>query len=154
LYDINKKGSDEMNFKKTASLIAVSLIFLMSGAGLLPTPACLPAANRPVRVVYADGDCTFSMSGDEIIGYDGNASSVVIPDYVRKIGTGVFSGHTELRSVAIPDSVDEIGLSAFSGCTGLSGVTLPDSVIYIHDWAFAECTGLSYMKITTHNLVK
>ena len=94
-----------MNFKKTASLIAVSLIFLMSGDGLLPTPACLPAANRPVRVVYADGDCTFSMSGDEIIGYDGNASSVVIPDYVRKIGTGVFSGHTELRSVAIPDSV-------------------------------------------------
>jgi BspA type Leucine rich repeat region (6 copies) len=64
-------------------------------------------------------------------------SSYAIPSSVTTIGTGAFSGCTNLTGVTIPTSVTSIGDSAFSECTGLTGVTIPDSVTSIGDEAFS-----------------
>lgn len=53
---------------------------------------------------------------------DGSIVTVVIPDDVTSIMSGVFSGCTSLTSITIPDSVTNIGKSAFAGCTNLKTI--------------------------------
>jgi len=72
---------------------------------------------------------------------------VTIPDSVRSIGVGAFSGCTGLTSVTIGNSVTSIGVNAFSGCTGLTSVTIPNSVSVIANEAFSGCTRLTSVTI-------
>ena len=67
----------------------------------------------------------------------------VIPDSVKNICQGAFTGHKSLKSVIIPDSVTSIVDSAFEGCTSLASVTIPDSVTSIGENAFRDCTSLA-----------
>lgn len=55
--------------------------------------------------------------------------NTVIPTSVTNIGSGAFSGSTELTSITIPSSVTKIASDAFSGCTGLTAVTLESSAL-------------------------
>lgn len=68
---------------------------------------------------------------------------VTIPDSVKTIGEGAFSGCKNLGGdLIIPDSVTTIGAEAFNGCTALSGsLTIPDSVTTIGEGAFNNCSG-------------
>ncbi len=51
----------------------------------------------------------------------------------------------------IPDSVRKIRNGAFSGCTGLKGVTIPTSVTSIDSGAFDGCTGLLSIDVDDRN---
>ncbi len=82
-----------------------------------------------------------------LFGYNGTASTVIIPDSVTRIGASVFQFRTKLTSVTIPDSVTSIGNEAFYHCIGLSSVTIPDSVTSIGSNAFSGCTALSSVTI-------
>ena len=69
--------------------------------------------------------------------------SVVIPDGVTEISSGLFSGCRLLTSVTLHDRMTGIGVSAFHSCTGLRSIDLPKSVKAIEDGAFGECTSLT-----------
>ncbi len=99
-------------------------------------------------------------------------TKVVIPNSVKNIGNGAFSGCSltsitipngvtsigdeafsccSLTSIKIPDSVKNIGNEAFSFCS-LTSITIPNSVISIGNEAFSECENLT--SITIPNSVK
>lgn len=70
-----------------------------------------------------------------------------VPDSVRIIGNGSFSGCRSVESVLIPDSVKVINDNAFSFCKSLRDVDLPDSIVSIGDGAFFECESLSHLNL-------
>ena len=78
---------------------------------------------------------------------DKNVGHVVIPNGIKRIGSGAFSGCDKLISITIPDSVTSIGDGAFSDCISLERITIPDSVTSIGAWAFADCTSLTSITI-------
>ena len=80
--------------------------------------------------------------------YLNGATEATIPDGVKRIGDGAFSGYNSLASITIPDSVVSIGSSAFYGCSNLTCITIPDSVTSIGDGAFSGCSGLTQVNIT------
>ena len=55
----------------------------------------------------------FVIEKDTLKKYIGNDTDVVIPDGVKRIGTGAFSGGNSLTSIVIPDSVTSIGNDTF-----------------------------------------
>lgn len=83
----------------------------------------------------------FLVVGDGIlISYKGTDSKkVTIPENVKKIVAGVFSGHSEIESVYIPDSVEEVGEEAFMDCISLKNVSGGNYVKKICDRAFLNC---------------
>lgn len=82
-----------------------------------------------------------------LLKYIGDGGDVVIPDNVRSIGGGAFSGCKSLTNITIPDSVHSIGWKAFSGCKNLSTITIPSSVESISGLAFEDCVGLTSITI-------
>jgi hypothetical protein len=64
-----------------------------------------------------------------------NLTSVVIPNRVKTIGTGAFSGNQDLTSVTIPAGVTTIEYEAFYECDHLTNVTIPASVTTIGKYA-------------------
>lgn len=103
-------------------------------------------------------------------------TSVTIPDSIKTIGSGAFSGCINLKefkgkfaadggrclimdntiiayveasdtTYTIPDSVTTIGVMAFSDCLFLTSVTIPDSVTTIGVRAFNDCKNLTSVTI-------
>ena len=69
--------------------------------------------------------------------------NTIIPNTVKALGYGAFSGCTDLKNITIPGSVTFIGSYAFSLCEGLTGIAIPSSVTYIGGGAFYNCCGLA-----------
>ena len=67
----------------------------------------------------------FEIKDGVLIKYSGNASHVVIPDCVTKIGKLAFE-NKKLTGITIPDSVISIGDLAFCGCNKLENIYITD----------------------------
>lgn len=65
-------------------------------------------------------------------------TSVVIPNSVEELETGVFNGCTSLASVTLSDNLEIIGRGAFRGCESLTSIILPASVKTIKNEAFLD----------------
>lgn len=63
-------------------------------------------------------------NGNEVylVGYEGNASEVVIPENVTIISNYVFYNNKTIKSVVIPENVKSIRDSAFYGCESIQAV--------------------------------
>ena len=86
------------------------------------------------------GSSTFLTAGDGILlAYNGDDSTVNIPEGVRMIAPGVFAKHIEITAVVLPDSLITIGEGAFEKCTRLEQVTGGSNLLKIKDRAFAGC---------------
>ncbi|MBS7577968.1 MULTISPECIES: leucine-rich repeat protein [unclassified Enterococcus] len=72
----------------------------------------------------------------EVVGYNGTATDVIIPQGITKIGNQAFY-NKQLTSVSIPNSVISIGARAF-GINNLTTVIIPDSVTDIENGAFTR----------------
>ncbi|MBQ8298002.1 MAG: leucine-rich repeat protein [Ruminococcus sp.] len=74
--------------------------------------------------------------------YQNQASEIVIPDTVTRIGDIAFSECTNLKTINLPASLTEINNQAFAGCTSLEKITIPAGVETIGEEAFYGCTSL------------
>lgn len=91
----------------------------------------------------SDGMITYYASAEE-------RSILKIPESVDGqrvigIGSGVFSGHSELQRVELPDGLETIDTSAFKSCNGLREIVLPESLKVIGSSAFHYCSALQEM---------
>lgn len=73
---------------------------------------------------------------------DKHKGSYRVPDGIKYIADGAFSGCSELTEVFLPNSVIEIGSAAFYNCKKLHNVTFPASISKIGREAFAQCESL------------
>ncbi len=126
------KGAILMKGKHIRVLSLVLLAALLAGAVNLP--GLSPAARA--------GDGFTILYGGMLVEYTGPGGIVRIPRGVKRIGTEVFLGRSDITGVVIPDTVTAIGEKAFYGCTGLKKVTLPKGLTEIGKAAFYGCVSL------------
>ncbi len=76
--------------------------------------------------------------------------SILIPEGVEILATGVFSGCGYLEEVMLPETLVSIGRQAFSECTSLSRIDLPDGITKLEYGTFLGCTSLFRVNLPTH----
>lgn len=74
--------------------------------------------------------------------YQSQASEIVIPDTVTRIGSLAFADCSYLTKITIPESVTEIDGQVFSGCTSLETIEIPASCKTLGDEVFYGCTAM------------
>lgn len=78
----------------------------------------------------------------KVIGYYGDATTVIIPDGVTSIN-GAFNNCRYLKEITIPDSVKNIGYQSFYNCVNLKTINLPD-MDYIQSLALTRVANVVY----------
>ena len=86
------------------------------------------------------------INGDLI---DGKTASgdITIPDSVKYVSPGSFSGNSTITSVVFPNAVKEVGDNTFFMCSNLRSIEIK-GVTYIGMMAFDYCNNLSEVKIS------
>jgi hypothetical protein len=74
-------------------------------------------------------------------------AEVEIPDEIKSIGPGAFSGCENITKVSLGKDILEIGSSAFSSCSKLSTINLPANLKTLADSAFYSCKALKTISI-------
>ena len=117
-------------------LLAACVIF--SAAALFGVPAEIAPAR-------AEEASEFTVSGNELVKYNGSSSFVSVPDGVRVIRYGAFSGNRSVTSVYLPNSVEEISGGAFENCVKLKSVVIGggSKLSVIGSYAFNGCSQLN-----------
>jgi len=64
----------------------------------------------------------------ELIGYEGSAINITIPDSVTKIKGNVFKNNTKIKQLLVGDNVTEIEEGAFNGCSSLTQAVIGEGV--------------------------
>lgn len=77
-----------------------------------------------------------------VVGYDGRATEVTLPETATAVGDYAFYANTQLTSVTIPNSVKTIGASAFANCSELKTLSVGEGVMVVKADAFANCRSL------------
>ena len=75
-----------------------------------------------------------------------------IPSFIKSIGQDAFEYCSFIDRIELPNTVKEICWGAFSGCKNLKEINLPDSVTMIGPYAFNACDSL--IKVQLPNSVK
>ena len=91
----------------------------------------------------ANGTTDFQMNEGTLLKYAGTASTVSVPDTVKKIGEEAFAGNQSLNVVSLGKNTKSVDYAAFLGCTYLSRVTVPDEVTSLDHSVFADCISLT-----------
>lgn len=86
--------------------------------------------------------------GEFLIKYTGFRSSYVLPNTVKKIADGAFSGNDSLVEFFFTTNVKTIPQSCFENCVRLEKVVLNDRVEEIGRYAFLNCTSLKTIDFT------
>ena len=76
-----------------------------------------------------------------------NINNVVIPNYIKEIGSRSFMKCDSLSTIIIPNSVTKIGFAAFGGCRFLNKIVIPNSVLNIEECAFMNCHSLDIIEV-------
>lgn len=90
---------------------------------------------------------------NEITGYIGTESKVVIPDYrsdgspINIIGEGAFSNNDKIRELVLNPQLSSIDNQAFINCQNLQTITMFDGLNSIHPTAFFDCDQLATVYI-------
>ena len=71
---------------------------------------------------------------------------VDMPNTIKYIGEGAFSGCSKLKKIEFPYGLERIDDDAFSGCTSLEHIILPDTLLYLGLSCFSN-TSVKEVKI-------
>lgn len=89
----------------------------------------------------------FEIIDGVLLKYNGTASEVIIPDYVKVIGKESFLRNYHIKTVKLPLSVSVIEESAFKDST-LEDIVIPDNVKEIGAYSFRHCRNLKCIEIS------
>ncbi len=93
-----------------------------------------------------------TVSGYELIAYNGTAAEVTLPANVNgvgyKIASQALAGNKTMTTVIVPDGVTEIGANAFSGCSNLVTVKMGAGVTVVGENAFSFCNAVDAIYVT------
>lgn len=78
---------------------------------------------------------------------DTTLASYTLTDNARFIGTGAFSGCSDMTSINMPDGVISIGRYAFNNCQNLVAISIGNSLTTIGEAAFEYCSSLVSINI-------
>ncbi len=117
-----------------------------------PTPAPTPAPKKSTAPTAfntpTENPSEFEVKDGVLIRYHNmDATDVVLPDHIVKIGENAFYECSKIKKITIPNSVTSIGDRAFSYCSSLTSITIPDSVTSIGECAFSNCSSLTSITI-------
>lgn len=104
----------------------------------------------PNNTVYASVDgVLYNKDFTTLIKYPVSKADTAfdIPATVTTIGTGAFTGATNLTGISIPASVQTIEMSAFRSCSALTSITIPEGVTTVANQTFAACRSLSVVSL-------
>lgn len=73
-------------------------------------------------------------------------SSLLLPDGLKKIGSGAFQGCNNLSVLEFPTGLQRIGDYAFSYCS-IDSLRLPNGLATINSYAFSGCRELTYVEL-------
>jgi hypothetical protein len=79
-------------------------------------------------------------------------NGVIIPDGVKSINRGAFSGCKDLQQIDF-NQTEIIDKSAFTNCSALRELYIPDTVTYIGEWAFSYCVNLQKISIHKNTVI-
>lgn len=74
-------------------------------------------------------------------------TSVVVPDHITTMETGIFQYCEYLASATLPNHLTELPASLFAGCRRLTDVTLPEGLTALPDSLFSQCESLPSIQI-------
>ena len=117
----------------------------------------LVSAGANLDLISGDGTLTVPENVKKIgsgafSGVDG-LKTIIIPGTVKVIGDNAFSYNQTLEKVIIQDGVETIGAGAFQYCTQLKSVEMTDSVMNINNSAFSSATNLQSARLS-NNIAK
>lgn len=107
---------------------------------------CAKLGVIKMPIVESIGECAFARYNQ----YSSTApifTEVALPDTLVKMGKGVFTGCSNLKSVTIPSSLNSLPDFTFAYCSALETVSLPSSVTVLGEYAFAGCELLSEINL-------
>lgn len=81
----------------------------------------------------------FKVVDNELIKYLGHDKKVIVPNGIRRIGTGAFWNNVEVEEVVLPDTVTCICGDTFIYATNLKKINIPRNVDEMGDDPFAGC---------------
>lgn len=80
---------------------------------------------------------------NELVGYTGTDTEIVIPDGVTVIHDSAFKENTKLKKITLPNSIKSIRTHAFYGCSNLQNINIPEGITRIEEYTFYNCSKLS-----------
>lgn len=93
----------------------------------------------------------FIFWSSRLVGYNGNATAVTIPDEATAIGPYAFYANTAVESITMGAQVTSIGQSAFAKCENLATMTIGAKVNTIGEDIFAGCWNLTDLTFNPAN---
>lgn len=121
--------------------------------GIFSTCGSLTSISVDIENKYytSEDGVLFDKKKEKLIWYPRGKTETkyTVPNSVKEIGAGLFSGCNLLTSITLPNSITEIGQNAFYQCTALSSITLPNSLTTIENNTFYYCRSLSSISLPT-----
>ena len=88
----------------------------------------------------ADFKGDFIILNDNLLGYQGTDSKVVIPDNITKVGTSAFDNNNFITEITVPKSVTNIYYAGFFYCHNLQKVIIINNNTKLEYDSFINCS--------------
>ncbi len=146
-FSFARSGLTEVTLPDGLELIGYGAFYHCDNLSEVTIPSSVHAvepyafSNTPWLTNWMNGrGDEFLIVGDGILlAYRGADSRITVPDGVKTIAQGCFSGHKGIVSVSLPSSLEVICEEAFLGCSNLTSMTGGVNLKRIEDRAFFGC---------------
>ena len=101
----------------------------------------------PKIMKISEGNITYHIKDNILIGVSGEENKIVIPECVEIINEKVFKDHRNIKTILLPKNLREIKDKAFANCKNLKSIVLPNSIVYMGDSVLLGCNKILSINI-------